>query len=155
MGYFLLRESSQYEDSPFTIERFREAYNAGLANGLGNLASRIMKMAETNLVGPVEISENTIPQDFIDLMARYEIQKAADLVWAKIGELDQEIQKTEPFKLIKTDPEKAKELISEQVKSLYTIARMLNTILPGTSQKIKDAIKSNKSFSTPLFPRKD
>jgi methionyl-tRNA synthetase len=153
LRYFLLRESSQYEDSPFTIERFRESYNASLANGLGNLASRVMKMAETNLSGPVDVPENTIPQDFIDLMAKYEIQKAADLVWTKIGELDQEIQKTEPFKLAKTNPGDAQKLITGQVIKLYTIARMLNPLLPSTSAKIKDAVKSNKSFSIPLFPR--
>src|SRR3989344_346660 len=38
LRYFLLREVSSFEDSPFTMERFKEAYNSGLANGLGNLA---------------------------------------------------------------------------------------------------------------------
>ena len=37
LRYFLLREVSSFEDSPFTIERFKDAYNSGLANGLGNL----------------------------------------------------------------------------------------------------------------------
>jgi methionyl-tRNA synthetase len=153
LRYFLLRESAQYEDAPFTIARFKEAYNAHLANGLGNLASRIMKMAESNLPGPVQIPENTIPNEFAELMNRFEIQKATDYLWSKITELDQEIQRTEPFKLVKIDPAQAKELISEQVKKLYTIARMLNPMLPDTSQKIKNAVKANKSFSVPLFPR--
>ena len=43
--YFLLREISTFEDSPFTIERFKEAYNANLANGLGNLVSRVVKLS--------------------------------------------------------------------------------------------------------------
>ena len=44
LRYFLLREISSFEDSPFTMERFKEAYNSGLANGLGNLVSRVMNM---------------------------------------------------------------------------------------------------------------
>ena len=44
LRYFLLREISSFEDSPFTIERFKDAYNSGLANGLGNLVSRTMQM---------------------------------------------------------------------------------------------------------------
>ena len=58
MRYFLLREISSFEDSPFTMERFKDAYNANLANGLGNLVSRILTMAESygvklgNLEGP-------------------------------------------------------------------------------------------------------
>ncbi|MBI5005046.1 MAG: methionine--tRNA ligase, partial [Candidatus Lloydbacteria bacterium] len=43
--YYLLREISPFEDGDFTEEKFIEAYNANLANGLGNLVSRVMKMA--------------------------------------------------------------------------------------------------------------
>ena len=45
LRYFLLREVGSFEDSPFTLERFKNAYNSGLANGLGNLVSRAMNMA--------------------------------------------------------------------------------------------------------------
>jgi len=45
LRYFLLREISSFEDSPFTVERFKESYNSGLANGIGNLVSRIMTMS--------------------------------------------------------------------------------------------------------------
>ena len=41
--------SHPFEDSDFTMERFKEAYNADLANGLGNLVARIMTLAETYL----------------------------------------------------------------------------------------------------------
>ncbi len=51
LRYFLAREVSSFEDSPFTIERFKTAYNSGLANGLGNLVSRVMKMASDHLNG--------------------------------------------------------------------------------------------------------
>jgi methionyl-tRNA synthetase len=46
--YFVARELQPFEDSDFTLERFKEAYNAKLANGIGNLVSRIMKMATSN-----------------------------------------------------------------------------------------------------------
>lgn len=159
LRYFLAREISPFEDGDFTVERFKEAYNANLANGLGNLASRIMKMAETNLTEPQgfpldKVQGEPLEPEFSSLLDKFEIQKACDYIWNKISELDQEIQRTEPFKLIKTDPAKAKKLITEQTKNLYTIARMLEPILPATSQKIKDAVKANKSFGEPLFPRK-
>ena len=162
LRYILTREVSMFEDSDLNPARIRESYNAHLANGLGNLASRIMKMAETHLDKPVSQGEASgkpgglaFEPEFTGLMEGYEIQKACDFIWAKIGELDVEIQKTEPFKLVKTLPNEAKKLMAGQVVKLYTIAHMLNSSLPATSQKIKDAIKANKSFSTPLFPRKD
>lgn len=155
LRYFLLREISSFEDGDFTLERFKEAYNANLANGLGNLASRIMKMAESNLDAPVSIPDSTITEEYKDLVNKYELQKVCDYIWSEIGRLDTLIQSSQPFKLVKSEPEKGKDLIGELVVELYKVARMLEPFLPATSDAIKQAVKTNKSFSTPLFPRKD
>jgi len=155
LRYFLLREISSFEDSPFTIERFKEAYNAGLANGLGNLASRILTLSEKYLEKCPEIPEHSIPQEFKNIFNEFKIHEATNFVWDEIGELDKFIQKTEPFKVIKIDEKKGKELISEMVLRLYTIARMLNPIMPETNVLLKKLIKENKKPEKPLFPRKD
>ncbi|MDO8483005.1 MAG: methionine--tRNA ligase [bacterium] len=154
LRYYLARHVHPFEDSDFTMEKFKEAYNANLANGLGNLVSRVMKMAETYLSEPVKIPENTIPQNFKDALDEYNIQKAVDIVWAFITSLDELIQKTEPFKLIKTDKERAQKIIHDLVVDLYTVAWMLHPILPETMEKIKKAVKENKMPEKPLFPRK-
>lgn len=54
LRYYLLREISPFEDGDFTEEKFLESYNANLANGLGNLASRISKMAEQYFGGKIK-----------------------------------------------------------------------------------------------------
>lgn len=155
MRYFVTRELHSFEDTAMTVEMFKEAYNANLANGLGNLVSRVMKMAETNLTLPVTIPEKTISQEFFDLLEKFEIQKATDLIWKNIAEADKLIQETQPFKLVKTEKEEGSEIIKDLVIRLYTIAGMLNPIMPETSEKIKNLIKTNKSPKTPLFLRKD
>ena len=155
LRYFLLREISSFEDSPFTIERFKDAYNSGLANGLGNLSSRLLTLSEKYLPGCPEIPPNSIPQEFFDRLETFDIKHAMDFIWEKIGDLDKKIQETEPFKLIKVDEEKGKVLISEMMIELYAIARMLNPVMPETNEKIKGLIKANKKPETPLFLRKD
>jgi methionyl-tRNA synthetase len=155
LRYFVLRELQPFEDSPFTIEQFKDAYNANLANGLGNTASRIMKMASTYLDQPVEIAPDTIPELFKKAVESFDLKKACDVVWAEIAALDEEIQTTQPFKLIKTDKEKAIKIVKELAVCLYTVGRMLNPLLPDTSQKIKEAVAQNKMFEKPLFMRKD
>ena len=155
LRYFLLREVSSFEDSPFSEQRFKETYNANLANGLGNLVSRVMKMAENNLDEPVKISEQEDTQEFFDYLNKFEINKSCDFIWSKIGEMDKFIQENQPFKVIKTDKEKGKEMIIKLVVNLYSVARMLNPILPETSEKIKELIKQNKTPQKPLFARKD
>ncbi len=155
LRFFLAKEVSSFEDSPFTIERFKAAYNAHLANGLGNQASRILTLAEKYLEKCPEIPEQSIPTEFFAELEKFDIQKAAALVWDRVQALDQKIQSTEPFKVVKVDLEKGKQLISEMVIELYTIARMLNPIMPETNEKLKALIKANKKPETPLFLRKD
>jgi methionyl-tRNA synthetase len=155
LRYYVAREVHPFEDTPFTTEGFKEAYNANLANGLGNLVSRVMKMAETNLVAPVKVPRKIKSKEFFKLLGNFEIQKATDLIWQKIAEADRYIQETQPFKLVKTDKKKGEKIISELVIKLYTIAQMLNPIMSETSEKIINLIKENKSPQVPLFLRKD
>ena len=155
LRYFLLREVSSFEDSPFSAERFKESYNANLANGLGNLVSRVMKMAENNLDAPVAIPEWEDMTQYFSFLDQFEITKACDFIWAEISAMDRFIQENQPFKVVKIDKEKGQKMITELVVRLYSVARMLNPILPETSVKIKELVKENKSPESPLFLRKD
>ncbi|MFZ2072334.1 MAG: class I tRNA ligase family protein, partial [Minisyncoccia bacterium] len=154
LRYFLLREVSSFEDSPFTIERFKEAYNSGLANGIGNLTSRIIKMAETNLSAPVVVDDFSFYIEIKNEIEDFNLKNAMDLIWGRISNLDEVIQKEEPFKLVKVDPEKGKEIIKNLVLDLFRISKLLEPFMPETSIKIQEAVKANK-ISTPLFLRKE
>lgn len=151
--YLLLRHVHPFEDTDITWERLDEWYNANLVNGIGNLASRIMKMAETHLEVPIERPETTnFDALFVDAFARFDMQSAGDFVWKKIGELDERIAIEQPFKVIKEDPEKAKQMIRDLVIELFHIARILNPIMPETSRLITEAVLANKKPEN-LFPR--
>lgn len=155
LRFFLLGEVSSFEDSPFTVERFKEAYNAKLANGLGNLASRILTLSEKYLDQVPEMLENPIPKEYFEIYESYDIKNAVDYVWVEIARLDKLIQETEPFKVIKTDKKEGEKLIYNLVRDLYKIAQMLNPLMPETSDMLKNLIKENKKPDYPLFPRKD
>lgn len=152
--YYLARHISPFEDGDLTRESFKEIYNANLANGLGNLVARVMKMAEEHLDKTPEITEQSDFGDFNKYMQQFDIQKAADVIWKRIGDLDTKIQESKPFKLVKESPKDAKLLIEKMVIELYTIGCILSPILPETSEKIQEAIKENKMPKS-LFPRKD
>jgi len=156
--YYLARHISPFEDGDLTEESFKEVYNANLANGLGNLTSRIMKMAESNIERLKEekiekLEETEIPKEFFEFLEKFEINKACDFIWKEIGDMDKYIQENQPFKVVKTDKEKGQKMISDLVVKLYSVARMLNPILPETSAKIKELIKQNKTPDKPLFAR--
>jgi methionyl-tRNA synthetase len=156
LRYFLLKEVSSFEDSPFTMDRFQDSYNSGLVNGLGNLTSRILTMSQNNLDKPVDIDENFYPKlDYQSYLNVFDISKAINIVWVYMKDIDLEIQTHEPFKLVKTDPEKAKEEIKILVQKLYIVAKSLAPFMPETSHKILELIKENKKPEAPLFPRVD
>ncbi|MCX6752703.1 MAG: methionine--tRNA ligase [Candidatus Nomurabacteria bacterium] len=156
LRYFLLREISSFEDSPFTMERFKEAYNAGLANGLGNLVSRVMKMASDNLEKPVDVFEDFYPKLDYDLfMEKFDLSQAINIIWIYVGSMDKYIQEHKPFQIIKEDKIKGKNMISELVLMLHHVAKKLEPFMPKTSEKIIECIIKNKMPEKPLFLRKE
>ncbi len=151
--YLLLRHVHPFDDSDITWEKMDEWYTANLVNGLGNVVSRVMKMAETNLVSPVErLTTEGFPEEYLQVLKYYNFQAAADYVWAKIGELDEKIAATEPFKLIKTDRVAAIKIIEELVREVYLVGELLHSLMPQASILIQEAVAANKKPEN-LFPR--
>ncbi len=169
LRYYMSREISPFEDGDFTETRFIETYNANLANGLGNLVSRTLKMSQQYFNGDIlrrtntdvplkrefktmgEIDEiegfsipyviaNEITPNYHENMDSFNINKAADNIWQLIGLLDGYIADYEPFKLIKEDREKTENIIWNILFGLYHISHMLDPFMPSTSEKIKELI---------------
>ncbi len=154
LRYFLARHIHPFDDSDFTMERFKEAYNADLANGLGNLVARIMKLAEVHLTGNEKIVQPVFTEGYTAAFDEFNASRAIEAVFQRVADLDEKITKTEPFKLIKADPAAGTKLILELILSLDLIAVNLSPFLPGTSKKIRDAILAHKKPEN-LFPRKE
>jgi methionyl-tRNA synthetase len=152
--YYLLRHISTFEDGDLTEESFKEAYNANLANGLGNLVSRVITMAEKNGIKNNELRIKDKDMVLEKVMGEFDIQNAMNIIWEKITELDVKIQKDQPFRLIKTDKEKGESIIKDLVLGVYEVAIMLSPFMPETSEKIQKAVLENKKPEN-LFPRID
>lgn len=150
--YLLLRHIHPFEDSDVSWAKFDEWYNANLANGLGNLVARVMKLAQDNLDAPVTLRDDTLPKEFLDALNAFEFNRAADMVWARIQTVDQRINAEEPFKLVKSDPAAGKKLIAELVHELAALSHMVVPLMPETAQKIREAVLSNTKPES-LFKR--
>ena len=150
--YVLLRHVSPFEDSDLSVESVREHYTAHLTNGLGNLVARVMKLAEANLGAPVEPAAPSAPREYADALDTFEFNRVMDLIWARIGALDERIANEKPFAIVKEDPEKGRAMITALVRELYAIADLLQPFMPATSDAIKTAVLANKKPEN-LFPR--
>jgi methionyl-tRNA synthetase len=153
LRYCLARHVNPFEDTDLTLERISAIYTANLVNGLGNLVSRVMKLAETYLEEPIQKPENvTLPDEYVCALEAYEFNTAMDYVWGRIGRADLRMTEEAPFKVVKTDLEKGKQVISELVLELYHIASMLEPVMPETSALIQKTVLANKKPET-MFPR--
>ena len=160
LRYYVLRDLHPFEDSDMTEGRFKEVYNANLANGLGNVCGRVLKMMTAYEVGfgnlPNEkevLGKKILEKDYHGAFSVFEINKASDTVWKKISKIDKDIDETQPFKTIKTDSARAKSDVVRQVHGLWEVAVLLGPMMPETTKKIKEAIKRKSVLKEALFPR--
>ncbi len=161
LRYYIAREVHPFEDSDMTEDRFKEAYNANLANGLGNSFSRIIKMAhsyEVNYGKLPDIDEvlnkTETEKNYHKAFESFEINKASDHVWSKISFLDKVIDETQPFKKIKIDRPGAEKDIIRLIHGLWEISVLLIPLMPESAKSIMDAIEKRLPPETPLFIRK-
>ncbi len=153
LRFVLLHDIPSFEDGDLTMEGIQASYAANLQNGIGNLTSRIMKMATTHIKSPVELHPLEHKNAIDEAFGAFDTKKALEHVMRAVGELDAYIQETAPFKVIKEDEERGQHLISEMVERLYRIAELLSPFLPRTSEEIKRLIKEHKMPEKPLFAR--
>ncbi len=154
LRYYFARHVSPFEDGDLTREHFKDVYNGELANGLGNLVARVMRLSELYVERGVSPHKEALPREYTEAFRRFEINRAADYLWSRIGKLDEKITATEPFKLIKEDIEAGKKLIAELAEEVYQIGWLLGPFLPSVSEQIMRAVVENKKPAT-LFPRKE
>jgi len=158
--YYLLKEIPSTKDGDFTISRFREVYNADLANGLGNLVQRVAKLAEKSKAKEtlrewpdgLSRSEGIGMGQYNKFLKEYKFNECLVWIWEKISRVDKYIDQTKPWQ--KKGKELAKAL-EKPIQEILEISFLLKPFLPSTAEKIEkiftlDKIKAPKK---PLFPR--
>jgi methionyl-tRNA synthetase len=148
--YYFLRDCPFPGDGEFSWARFADRYNADLANNLGNLLSRTIKLVSQNenatLPGTAGQTPSPIPcvvplaetveqvRGFIE-SCRY--NQALEAIWMQVlYPANQYVDRTEPWKLAKSDQAAARKVLAELVEQLRIVAIFLKPFLPGTAETI-------------------
>jgi methionyl-tRNA synthetase len=154
--YYLLRYIHPVQDSDFNVEKLEESYNSDLANGLGNLASRVAGLIEQNKI-KIKIARIKKDQfiEFDKVMEQFAFDQALKYIWEKISQTDGYISETQPWLLAKDG--KVKELttvLNKSANSILAICYLLKPFMPQTAEKIKEIFVAKEiKKGAPLFPR--
>jgi methionyl-tRNA synthetase len=148
--YYFLRECPFPGDGEFSWHRFEEVYNADLANNLGNLYSRVVRLITQNYDGHLagtagvepgeiytEVDTETTVRQVQERIEACQYNQALQRIWQQILDpANQYADKTEPWKLVKTDREAAKRVLYDLVEQLRAVAILLKPFLPRTAETI-------------------
>ncbi len=147
--YYLAREIPTFGDGDFSHARFRELYNADLANGIGNLTARITTLCQDQSFA---LSNPRVDEAYMKLMDKFELSEALRHVQIMVSSLDKFINDHKPWSI--TDEGQKSTILQQALQRLHTIAYHLIPFMPTTAQKIIDAITADKVIKTSgLFPR--
>jgi methionyl-tRNA synthetase len=156
--YYLLRAIPAFEDGDFSRQRLEQVYRVDLANGLGNLVSRLTALCHRagfsryDAQGPV-----AAPKGYHSAFERYEFDKAVASLWAVIDRVNQDIETTRPWELLKENRlSPLKEHLDRWLTELHRIAYWLTPFLPETSDRITKLLSADEIRpAAPIFPRLD
>ena len=159
LRYYLLAKTSPTEDSDFTRYSFEKVYQADLANGLGNLISRVAGLAKTTNCKLIYLNQgkenyflhNQLSKEVKRYIESYEFDKALDFIWNMIRKANIFINERGVWNL--KGEQKAASL-TNLINQTHKIANNLKPFLPDTANRILEQFKGPKiKAKKPLFPR--
>jgi methionyl-tRNA synthetase len=148
--YYFMRDIRFGEDGSFSWEAMTDRHNADLANGLGNLASRVLAMLGSNFDGAVpqptvEGAEADLPSVVEDAARRYDemmlgVQphRALAALWDIVNRANGYLVEKEPWKLAR-DPARADELASvlyASAETLRILGVLIFPIMPAAASRL-------------------
>jgi len=157
LRYYLLAEIPPYEDGDYSIDKFKERYNADLANGIGNLVARISNLLEkneivTDFILADVLAEATWLNDVQEKMATYRFNEVLQIIWLKIKESNEALTASAPWKL--TERAEIANVLKPLAREILIIAFALEPFIPTASLKIQaQFLKPQIKKGDILFPR--
>ncbi|MBD3207369.1 methionine--tRNA ligase [Candidatus Bathyarchaeota archaeon] len=158
LRYYIASYTGQQRDLDFSWETYGEKVNKELVGSLGNFIYRSMLFAYRNYK---ELPKGNVEPEVRDQVERaldvirdgvdeYEFKKVSDAILGLADFGNKYIQKNEPWKIDKTDPERARDIIHNVVWLTKALAVFVEPIMPNKSKEIWNQL-GNPSENVPLY----
>jgi len=158
LRFFLMREMSYGLDASFTLELFVNSVNAHLANGIGNLVSRVLTLCQKNfkgsfnpasltdadrkLLGARQTALTAWDQNFDNLKYHQALK-----VWGElVTQVDLYVNEMKPWALAKdpTQSERLQTVLGVCLQVIQTLGVLVYPVLPNAAREIMKALGHSK-----------
>ena len=149
LRYYLLRDIVFGQDGNFSSEALVKRYNADLANGLGNLASRTLSMIHRYFGGevPAPAGDDGLAAKAKETIAtmrkhfeNFDFSRGLESIWALIGVADKYIVEHKPWVLVKGEDDvsraKLRTVLYNAAEVLRVVTALVYPVMPKAAQKI-------------------
>ncbi|HKW53399.1 MAG TPA: methionine--tRNA ligase [Stellaceae bacterium] len=169
--YFMLRELPFGNDGDFSHRAVVGRINADLANGLGNLAQRVLSQINRNCAaqvpapGPLAAADEALLQAARSLLAKLRgefaeqaFHRALEALWQVIGDADRYVAEQAPWTLKKTDPKRMETVLYVLAEVVRQLAILVQPVVPGAAAKLLDQLaqapdrRDFAALATPIAP---
>jgi methionyl-tRNA synthetase len=154
LRYFLLRELPFGSDGDFSHRAVIGRLNGDLANGLGNLAQRVLAMINRNCAaavpepGPVAEADDRLLGEARGLLARVRpliaeqqaFHLALETIWGLVAEADRYAAEQAPWALCRTDPARMRTVLYTLAEVLRHLGIMVQPFVPGAAAMLLDQL---------------
>jgi methionyl-tRNA synthetase len=153
--YYFMKAIAFGQDGSFSWEDLSARYQSELANGFGNLASRVLAMVSRYFEGSIpaaaeytdadkaiiEVARKAT-EDADSAIERVAIQDAINSIWTLVDELNNYITVQEPWVLAKSEEtrERLGTVLYVCSEGLRALAVLLNPIIPKATGKLWSAV---------------
>jgi methionyl-tRNA synthetase len=159
--YFLIREIPCGKDGDFSWSRFIERYNADLANGLGNLLSRVLSMLVKYQGGvirqptssqeddPLRIAAEEVRKNYTKHMDAFELHNGCAEVWKLIKRADAYVEENAPWELSRdeSNEEKLRNVLYNLVEALRHVSVLAKPLIPSKAFEVWTQIGLEGGYS--------
>jgi methionyl-tRNA synthetase len=158
LRYYLLRETVFGRDGNFSRDALITRYNADLANGLGNLASRTVSMIDRYLGGEIppatESAEFRVQVEKAMGAARikldnFDFSGATEEIWDLISCVDKFISDAKPWELATEESKKQRlgQVLYDAAETTRIVAVLAHAVIPEATQKIWEQLGQNAKLA--------
>ncbi|MFM2283083.1 MAG: hypothetical protein RL222_587 [Bacteroidota bacterium] len=165
LRYTLIANMPENKDSEFTWQDFQDRVNNELVAAYGNFVNRVVTLIHKYYDGRLDEHFRKTQRENDSIIAKSILETEAaiaqNLEQFKFKEALSELMSfaragnkfladTEPWKLVKTDPDKTKDILAVSLDWVYALAIMSKSLLPKTAEKILDMLNADVQDNNPF-----